>query len=216
MERHDIINRYIHSVLENGHPPASVYAFARDLEITERQFFEQFSSFEALESGIWEAAVADTIQSVEGSAEWSGFTAQQKLLTFYYAFCDRMLDQRSFFLSRFPRVARGERPDGSLCGMRRAFTEFTDRILADGKESGEVACRGSLTRTYPLGLFGHLLSVIDFHLSDTSREFERTDAYIEKSVRLAFDVIGTQAVDSAFDLVRFLVGKSWKGSSSES
>lgn len=93
--------------------------------------------------------------------------------------------------------------------MRRAFTDFVDEVLNEGEGTGEVACRGTLTRTYPLGLFGHFLSVIEFNLEDTSKGFERTDAYIEKSVRLAFDVIGTQAVDSAFDLLRFLRGRSW-------
>ena len=47
-------------------------------------------------------------------------------------------------------------------------------------------------------------SVIDYFVKDTSRGFERTDAYIEKSTALAFDVMQTQAIDSAFDLLRFL------------
>jgi len=209
MDHDHIIGKYVHTVLETGHPPASVYAFAKDLEISEREFFERFASFGALESRIWQRVVTDSVSSVEHSEEWAGFSAQQKLLTFYYALCDRILDQRSFFLARFPRLPKGEKPSQSLCGMRQAFTEFAERVLDAGKENGEVACRGNLTRAYPLGLFGHLLSVIEFNLQDTSSGFERTDAYIEKSVRLAFDVIGTQAVDSAFDLFRFLSGRSW-------
>ncbi len=209
MDHDHAIGKYIHLVLETGHPPASVYAFAKDLEVSEREFFEHFASFEALEAEIWKRAVADTIHAVEHGDEWSGFSAQQKLLTFYYALCDRILDQRSFFLARFPRLPKGDKPHQSLCGMRHAFTGFAERVLASGRENGEVACRGNLTRAYPLGLFGHLLSVIEFNLEDTSRGFERTDAYIEKSVRLAFDVMGTQAVDSAFDLFRFLSGRSW-------
>ncbi|MDA7920514.1 TetR family transcriptional regulator C-terminal domain-containing protein [Verrucomicrobiales bacterium] len=209
MDQEHIIGKYIHRLLETGHPPASVYAFVKDLEISEREFFEQFASFEVLESHIWQRVATDTISSVEQGEEWAGFSSQQKLLTFYYALCDKILDQRSFFLVRFPRLPRGDRPSQSLCGMRRAFTDFAGQILDSGKENGEVACRGNLTKTYPLGLFGHLLSVIEFNMEDTSTGFERTDAYIEKSVRLAFDVMGTQAVDSAFDLFRFLSGRSW-------
>jgi len=209
MNQDDIIEKYIHSLLETGHPPASVYAFVKNLEISEREFFAQFASFAVLESHIWKRVITDTISSVEDSEEWAGFSSQQKLLTFYYALCDQILDRRSFFLARFPRLSKGDKPSQSLCGMRHAFTEFTGKILDSGKENGEVACRGSLTRAYPLGLFGHLLSVIEFNLDDASSGFERTDAYIEKSVRLAFDVIGTRAVDSAFDLFRFLSGRSW-------
>lgn len=209
MDHDHVIGKYIHTVLETGHPPVSVYAFAKELDVSEREFFEHFSSLEALEANIWKRTVTDTIHAIDQSEEWGGFSAQQKLLTFYYALCDRILDRRSFFLARFPRLPKGEKPHQSLCGMRHAFTEFAERILDSGRESGEVACRGTLAKAYPLGLFGHLLSVVEFNLEDTSHGFERTDAYIEKSVRLAFDVIGTQAVDSAFDLFRFLSGRSW-------
>lgn len=213
MDRDRVINHYIHTVLETGHPPATVYAFAKELEIGEREFFEHFASLEALEATIWEKAVTDTIAKVEAGDDWQGFTAQQKLLSFLYAFCDRVLDQRSFFLARFPRPSKRDSIHHALKQMRHAFTDFAKRFLAAGREGGEVACRGALTQTYPTVFFGHLLSVIEFSLNDTSPKFERTDAYIEKSVRLAFDVIGTQAVDSAFDLMRFLSGRSWSHAS---
>ena len=209
MDPHLVIHSYIDHVLEHGHSPVSVYAFAKDREFTEREFFEQFSTFEALESGIWKKTVTDTIEAVQSSDEWNGFSAQQRLLTFYYAYCDRILDQRSFFLVRFPRIRDKQLPSPALRGMRDAFTSFAESIVQTGMERGEVACRGPLSRTYPQGLFGHFLTVVEFNLADTSQRFERTDAYIEKSVRLAFDVIGTQALDSAFDLVRFLSGRSW-------
>jgi hypothetical protein len=40
MDQEHIIGKYIHRLLETGHPPASVYAFVKDLEISEREFFE--------------------------------------------------------------------------------------------------------------------------------------------------------------------------------
>tara|TARA_B100001093_G_scaffold223682_1_gene214362 strand:- start:56309 stop:56953 length:645 start_codon:yes stop_codon:yes gene_type:complete len=210
MDRREIMGRYQHYVLEHGKPPPSVYAFAKELGIEERELFEHFGSFESLESSLWEETVRETIESVRSGEDWAGLNAHQCLLTFLYAYCDRILDQRSFFLARFPRWKRssGQPPEG-LCGMRTAFTELADEILERGMSNGEIACRGSLTRTYPIVLFGHFLSVIEFNLADASSGFERTDAYVEKSVRLAFDVIGTQAVDSAFDLFRFLSGRSW-------
>lgn len=208
MHRREIIERYRQTILETGSPPASVYVFARDLGISERDFFENFGSFEGLESRTWEEMVRETVQAVESGGEWAGFSAQQKLLTFYFAFCEKVLDHRSFFLARFPRLRKGP-PPPSLYGMSAAFTEFAEGIVDDGLGRGEFAVRGPLSKVYPMGFFGHFLSVIDFNLSDSSAGFERTDAYIEKSVRLAFDVVGTQAVDSAFDLFRFLSGRTW-------
>jgi hypothetical protein len=77
--------------------------------------------------------------------------------------------------------------------------------VAKGVESGEIADRGRLTPLYPEALYFHLRSVIDFYLKDDSKRFERTDAFVEKSAAVAFDVIRTQALDSAVDLARFLV-----------
>jgi hypothetical protein len=45
---------------------------------------------------------------------------------------------------------------------------------------------------------------MQFNLRDDSEGYERTDEFIEKTVKLAFDLIRTQAIDSAFDLGRFL------------
>ncbi|MEI7774534.1 MAG: hypothetical protein WCK17_07130, partial [Verrucomicrobiota bacterium] len=57
---------------------------------------------------------------------------------------------------------------------------------------------------YPDAFYTHFRGVIDFSLKDDSRGYERTDAFIEKSVAVAFDLIRTQVVDSALDLARFL------------
>ena len=55
----------------------------------------------------------------------------------------------------------------------------------------------------------HFRAVISFLIKDESQQFERTDAFIEKTVAFAFDVLRTQAIDSAFDLARFLVPSAW-------
>ena len=52
--------------------------------------------------------------------------------------------------------------------------------------------------------------MIDQYLKDESDEFERTDAFIEKTVTLAFDLFRAQVLDSAADLLRFLLpGNPW-------
>jgi hypothetical protein len=44
-----------------------------------------------------------------------------------------------------------------------------------------------------------------FNLKDESEKFERTDAFIEKSTTVFFDLMGRQVLDSGFDLVRFML-----------
>jgi hypothetical protein len=77
-----------------------------------------------------------------------------------------------------------------------------------GRETGEVADRKALIKLYPGILYLHLRLVIDQHLGDESEEFQRTDAFVEKTVTLAFDLFRSQALDSAVDLIRFLIPES--------
>ena len=101
-------------------------------------------------------------------------------------------------------------PCSQLERMKQEFTSFATGLITEGTEKNEIACRGKLNATYPSALFGHFLSAIEFNLNDESPHFERTDAFIEKSVRLAFDLVTSNALESAFDLVRFLTGRHWE------
>ncbi|MEM0969346.1 MAG: hypothetical protein AAGJ31_08360, partial [Verrucomicrobiota bacterium] len=82
------------------------------------------------------------------------------------------------------------------------------QIIQAGIDSGEIGSRGPLARLYPRSFAELFLSTIDFYLRDESKGFERTDAYIEKTSTLAFDLIGSSAIDSAVDLVRFLTQRT--------
>ena len=189
---------------EHGRYPESVYLFCRGLGIEEKAFFSEFGSFEAVEAGLWEDLVSRVILAVESGPEWTSFSARQRLLTFHFAFLEEALSWRSLMLSRFGATGPFARP-AWMRGLEARFKAFASGIVAKGVESGEIADRGRLTPLYPEALYFHLRSVIDFYLKDDSKRFERTDAFVEKSAAVAFDVIRTQALDSAVDLARFLV-----------
>ena len=189
---------------EHGRYPESVYRFCRGLEVEEKEFFSEFGSFEAVESRLWENVVHRVVFAVESGPEWASFSARQRLLTFHFAFLEEALNWRSLMLSRFGAIGPLARP-GWLRGFEARFKEFASTLVARGVESGEIADRGRLTPLYPEALCLHLRAVIDFYLRDDSKGFERTDAFVEKSAAVAFDVIRTQALDSAVDLARFLI-----------
>lgn len=209
-DRASIRTAYIEHILEHGDAPASVFAFAKDIGISERTFFEHFASFEALERAIWGDTVDEVAKAVTSGDEWNDFTAREQMLAFFYAFSEAILDQRSFFLARFPRPAgKSSAPYSSLrctAKLRSRFREFAYPVLDSGIGSGELKQRGPIGDRYPRILTTLFLSVIHFNLSDESEGFARTDAFIEKSTHLAFDLMGAGVVDSALDLARFLGG----------
>jgi hypothetical protein len=199
-----IIEHYSNHLREHGHPPQSVFRFCKELEIAESDFFRTFGSLEAVESELWRAMIERVIGSVSAGPEWESFGARQRTLAFLFAFLEASLDVRSLLLTRrelFRPLCRNH----AITGFAHAHKRFTADVIAKGQETNEVAERGPIAAIYPEVFLTHLLAVIEFHLADTSAGFERTDAFVEKSVNLAFDLIRAQAVDSAFDLVRFLL-----------
>jgi len=198
-----IIHAYIERLREHGHPPLAVYPLCKSLGIAERDFFKEFPNLEAVESGFWRDQVAHVVAAVESSDEWEGFVAKQRALTFFFAWFEHTLEIRSLVILRFGELGTFDKPPW-LRGFHDAFREFAKRTVAHGISTGEIAERGRLTTFYPDAIFTAFRNLIEFNVHDNSRGFERTDAYIEKSVQLAFELIRSQAIDSAFDLARFL------------
>lgn len=203
-----ITEAYTSELLENGTPPKTVHAFCKAIGLAERDFFVEFASLDSVESAIWGDWIGHLISQISSGEEWKDFSARQRYLTFLFAFTESSLDRRSIMLSRFGHLGPvASHP--SLRAFEEQFKIFAADIISHGISLGEIAARGPFQSLYPAILYVHFRAVMAFLLKDESRRFERTDAFIEKTVAFAFDVIRTQAIDSAFDLARFLAPAAW-------
>ncbi|MES2309198.1 MAG: hypothetical protein V4507_10110 [Verrucomicrobiota bacterium] len=199
-----IIDAYQDYLSESGKAPESVTKFCKSLKITERVFFQNFSSLEDVESHLWSNMIIEVIQSVESGKEFNQFNAEQRLLVFGFAFLEKSLDYRSTMLLRFKKIGPFHL-SCSLEGFSDQFKSYAQRIVDHGKKTGEIANRSKLLSLYKEGLYLVFQGLIQFNLRDKSQGFERSDAYWEKSVKLCFDLMKSQAIDSAFDLAKFLI-----------
>lgn len=204
-----LADAYLDHLLEHGKAPASVHRFCKDLEITEKEFYTQAASFKVLEAKIWQGLFDQTHAVLQQDKEYAGYPVRQKLAAFYYTFLEVALNQRSFIELRFPGFPRGLGCP-SLKRFREVHEEFIKGLVAEGRKSGEVANRGKLSDAYPRAFFAQWVFIVDFWLKDESDQFSRTDALIEKSVALSLDAVGSQVIDSAVDMLRFLVGRNTK------
>ena len=199
-----IISGYISYLQQEGHAPVSVHRLCQALKISEKEFYVEFPSLGAVEKTFWKQWIDLIISAVTGGKEWDAFSAREQYLAFLFAFAGGALERRSLLEQRFANLTLLCSPD-ALEGLKSSFKDFASGIIARGMESGEIAHRGPLGNVYPEVLYIHWRSVLEYFLKDESPGFERTDAFIEKTVELAFDLLRTQAVDSAADLVRFLL-----------
>ena len=195
---------YLHELRAEGRPPVSIFKLCQSLGISEREFFTHYSKLEAVESHWWRGVMEGVITSVEAGPEWSGFNARQRMLAFLFAFVSSSMDHRSLLLIRLGHVSPVT-PVPEWSALEARYDELTESILMHGRQTGEILSRGPMGNLYPRALRLLLRSVVAFYLKDESAKFERTDAFIEKSTTVLFDLMGRQVLDSGFDLVRFML-----------
>lgn len=206
----DLVSAYITYLLTNGHQPASVYMFCVDLGIQEEEFYSHFGSFDALEKFIWKGFLEQTINSLKADSSYENFNAREKLLAFYFTFVQLLNGNRSFVLLQLQEFKKATFAPVMLKQVKPIFDEFINGVLNEGKTAGEIATRPYLDKRYPDLFWVHFTFLILYWKNDDSKGFENTDAFIEKSINLAFDLIGKGAFDTAIDLAKFLYQSNLK------
>jgi hypothetical protein len=194
---------YIDFILNKGHRPVSVYEFTKKIKIEEQEFYNLFGSFEGLEKSIWAGFVHSTLDALSSSKEYNAYPVKEKLLTFYFTLIEVLKKNRSFILINTEKETELIK-NNILSKSREVFKDYVTQLMAEGIESGEIVKRPYITDKYPEALWLQLLFVLRFWIKDDSAGFEKTDAAIEKAVKLSFDLMGPGPVDSFVDMAKFL------------
>jgi AcrR family transcriptional regulator len=195
-------------VLTEGKSPATVFAFCQSLDIKEEEFYAHFGSFEALEKSIWNTYIRSVIERLHVDESYGGFTAREKILSFYFTLAEVLKADRSFVLHKLQHWKNPAQMPVFLKGFKVSFDEWIKGVITSGIQSGEVAKRPLIDQRYDSLFWLHLMFILQFWSHDESANFEKTDAAIEKSVNLAFDLIGKGILDNALDFGKFLYQSS--------
>lgn len=200
-----ILDGYKNYVLEFGLAPNSVFKFAKDLKMKEADFYTYFTSFEAIKSAIWVQIFEETIEQVESQEVFREYSAREKFLSFLFTWVEVLKKNRSYLLSLYlskPQASFGMSKE--IGDFKGKFKDFANEIILEGKETDEIANRPIISDRYDEALWFQTVFVLKYWLEDRSPSFEKTDAAIEKSVNLAFDLMGKSALDSFLDFAKFL------------
>lgn len=200
-----ILNKYKEYVLTKSSEPRSVYIFAQELNIQESEFYDHFSSFEAIQSSIWEQFLDDTIAGIKKNQPYSEYTNRERLLAFYYTLIERLKQDRSFVKYTVKgRLKRPELQPAFLKNFRSQFMQYAEALINDAFEEKEITKRPLISDRYKDGMWLQLIFIVGFWLKDDSEAFEKTDAAIEKSVNLSFELMGQGPLDLMIDFGKFL------------
>lgn len=204
VKQSDLITYYMDYVLMHDHKPKSVYAFAKDNNFEEQKFYEFFGSFDALEQNIFKAFFDNTHTVLEKSEDYHSYSPKDKLLSFYYTFFENLTANRSYVVHALHGHKNSMKSLKLLSHLKKSFNNYIEHLginLVDVQQE-------KLTKLQHRGLkesaWFQLLVTIKFWLDDTSPSFEKTDIFIEKSIKASFDLLDITPLKSIIDFGKFL------------
>ena len=200
----DIISWYMEYVLEHSKQPNSVFSFAKQHNFEESLFYQHFGSFEAVEKGIFRAFFDNTLIPLEKSEGYEAFDARNKLLSFYYTFFENLTANRSYVVHVLVGKKNQLKSLYTLSELKVSFSEYIENLNIETLDLKEERLEKIQNRGIKETAWIQLLITMKFWLDDTSPSFEKTDIFIEKSVKASFDLIDTTPLKSLIDLGKFL------------
>jgi len=196
----DILTSYIDITLTSGAKPASEFKFCKDSGFSEEQFYNHFNSLNSVENYFWSYLLEETKKTVNRDVQETS-NAHHNLLSFYYTLFENLKLNRSYILF----LSSSQRSKIELdMKIRHIFIPHLENLgstLHNPLQEISESLSNKLTKE---GLWLQFISVFHFWIHDESLGFEKTDAFIEKSVRLGVDLSESIPSESILDFGKFI------------
>ena len=127
------------------------------------------------------------------------------MLSFYFTFFENLTANRSYVVYALSESSNKLENLKKLKGLRSKFLDYIDEldieVLQIKNKQLEQIKDSVVQETYWI----QLMLTLKFWLDDTSKSFEKTDIFIEKSINASFDLINISPLKSVVDLGKFLI-----------
>ncbi|MFK7833175.1 MAG: TetR family transcriptional regulator C-terminal domain-containing protein [Winogradskyella sp.] len=204
IKQSDLIEFYMDHVLTHNHKPKSVYAFAKENNFEEQKFYEFFGTFDALEQSIFKIFFDHTLVALEKSEDYQSFDARNKLLSFYFTFFEILTANRSYVVHALHSEKNKMASLKVLKHLKKSFSNYIEQLDIHTIDLKQEQLERFQKRSIKESAWFQLLVTMKFWLDDTSASFEKTDIFIEKSIKTSFDLIDTTPLKSIIDFGKFL------------
>ena len=204
IKKNDIISWFMDHILNHNKYPNSVYSFAKQNNFEEAKFYEYFGTFEAVEKEVFKVFFDNTISLLNKSENFDDFDARNKLLSFYYTFFEILTANRSYVVHVLNDHKNKLKSLNYLNELKKSFSEYIENLDIQTIDFKEDKLEKIQQRSIKESAWFQLLVTMKFWIDDTSSSFEKTDIFIEKSVKASFDLIDTTPLKSIIDFGKFL------------
>lgn len=201
-----IVNFYTDYVLTHGKKPNSIYEFAKNNSMEEAEFYKFFASFEVLEEHFFSDMMHYTLELLDKNSDYENYNSAQKLSCFYFTFFEVATANRSFVMQLLKQDKMPLKNLMKLKSLRKDFLSYVKTVLETPYKIDNQKINNIQNRVVHEGAWLQFMSILKYWMEDTSINFEKTDVFIEKSVKASFDMVYNVPIESILDFGKFI----WK------
>lgn len=202
--RDKIVSMYMTYRLENTTRPKSVYLFAKENGFDEAVFYSFFGTLESVEKEIYKIFIEKTIAMIQKDPAYENYDMKSKMLSFYFTFFEILSANRSYVLLSLSENKNQLKNLMLLSGVRTEFKNYVVNIITDEVRTQYDNFQNFQEKAIKESSWLQFLLILKFWIDDDSPAFEKTDLFIEKSVKAVFEVFNIIPLESVLDLGKFL------------
>jgi len=202
--RDKIVSMYMNYRLENTDRPKSVYQFAKENGFDEAVFYSFYGTLESVEKEIYKIFIEKTIELIQKDPAYENYDMKSKMLSFYFTLFEMMSANRSYVLLTLKEHKNQLKNLMQLASLRIEFKNYVSEIITDDVRTQFEKFQNFQEKAIQESSWLQFLLILKFWIDDESPSFEKTDIFIEKSVKAVFDVFNIAPLESVIDLGKFL------------
>jgi hypothetical protein len=199
-----IVSMYMHYRLENNDKPKSVYLFAKTNGFDETEFYSFFGNLESVEKEIFKMFLEKTTALIQKDPSYATYDMKSKMLSFYFTFFEMLSANRSYVVMSLKEHQNQLKNLMQLSSLRIGFKNYITEIMTDEVRTQHEKFQNFQEKAIQETSWIQFLLTLKFWLEDESPAFEKTDIYIEKSVKATFELMNIAPLDSLIDFGKFI------------
>ncbi|MFV8379431.1 TetR family transcriptional regulator C-terminal domain-containing protein [Flavobacterium sp. LB3R33] len=199
-----IVSLYMNYVLDHSEKPKSVYHFAKMNDFTESEFYSFFGTIESIEKEIFKIFLEKTLELLNKNKEYEMYDMKSKMLSFYFTFFEILTANRSYVVLVLKEHNNQLKKLMQLSELRISFKNYLLEIISDEFRTQQEKIQKFQEKAFQETSWIQLLLTLKFWLDDSSPAFEKTDIYIEKSVKASIELMNIAPLDSLIDFGKFI------------
>jgi hypothetical protein len=204
LTRDKIVSLYMNYRLENNDKPKSVYQFTKTNGFDETEFYTFFGTLESVEKEIFKMFFDKTVELIQKDPSYETYDMKSKMLSFYFTFFELFSANRSYVVMSLKEHQNQLKNLMQLSGLRVGFKNYITQIISDEVRTQHEKFQNFQEKAIQETSWIQFLLTMKFWLDDESPAFEKTDIYIEKSVKVTFELMNIAPIDSLIDFGKFI------------